>query len=172
MQSFDLSLSLFTNLNDPSVSFSLIAPCPPIHKDIVGPGSGASFLSLAAVTSTFPPPGIGSIIHCAGKLHLCPSWISPTTSRQKKMSLLPWWCQVMDFMFASGVQVKTWGSHWRWPSQRRHLYRPCVQTYRLPWGTIKGGRGALVSMSDLLVCCGVFVLYAVNLSDLELWIPP
>lgn len=93
----------------------------------------------------------------ARELHLCPSWISPTTSRQKKMSLLPWWCQVMDFMFASGVQVKTWGSHWRWPSQLRHLYRSCVQTYRLPWGSIKGGSGAMLSMSDLFVCWGLLL---------------
>lgn len=130
---------------------------PPIHKDIAGPGSGASSLSLAALTSA-STLGTGSIIHCAGTtVHLCPSWISPTTRRQEKMSLLPRWCQVMDFMFAGGVQVKTWGSHSRWPSQLRHLCWPCVQTYRLPWGSIKGGRGALVSMSDVFVCCGLLL---------------
>lgn len=144
----------------------------PNHKDIAGPGSGASSLSLAAMTLALPS-GTGSIIHHARTtVHLCPLWISPTTRRRKKMSLLPWWCLVMDFMYAGGVQVKTWGSLWRWPSQLRHLYRSCVQTYRLPWGTIKGRRGALVSMSDFVCLLWAIVAYAVNLSDLELWIPP
>lgn len=83
------------------------------------------------------PPLAQGQLFTARELHLCPWRIFPTTSRQKKMSLLPWWGQVMDFMFTSGVQVKTWGSHWRWPSQLRHPYQSCVQTYRLWWESIK-----------------------------------
>lgn len=137
-----------------------------------GPGSGASSLSLAALTSTStptphpPPSSWHRVNYSLRRNYTCVPRDSPppphptplpTTNRQKKMSLLPWWCQVMDFMFTSGVQVKTWGSRWRWPSQPRHLYQSCVQTYRLPWGSIKGDSAALVSMSDLFVCCGILL---------------
>lgn len=140
----------------PSVSLLHALMClPPIHKDTVGPGSGASSLSLAALTSMFSA-GTGSIIHCTGNTPVSLMNL-PDNQAPEKMSLLPWWCQVMDFMFASGVQVKTWGSHWRWPSQLSHLYHSCVQTYRLPWGSLKLGSGAQVSMSELFVCFGLLL---------------
>lgn len=101
------------------------------------------------------PPLAQGQLFTARELHLCPSWISPTSSREKKMSLLPWRCQVMDFMFASGVQVKTWGSHWRWPSQPRHLYRGCAckhtDSHEELW---KGGRAAPVSRVRLVCLLG------------------
>lgn len=60
-----LSLTSMIRLS-PSVSLPhALLSLPPIHKDIAGPGSGASSLSLAVTTSTIPP-GTGSIIHCAG----------------------------------------------------------------------------------------------------------
>ncbi|CAB1441672.1 unnamed protein product [Pleuronectes platessa] len=69
---------------------------------------GPSSLSLPPMTFTFAPwHRVNYSLH--GN-HTCVPGESPppTTSRQKKMSRLPWWCQVMDFMFARGVQVKTW----------------------------------------------------------------
>lgn len=155
-----LFISLLSNFNDPSVSFSLIAPCPLVstsHSQRHCRSRLRGVLFVIGSDDLHVPPW-HRVNYSLHRNYTCvPRESPPTTSRQKKMSLLPWWCQVMDFMFASGVQVKTWGSHWRWPSQPRHLYWSCVQTYRLPWGSIKGGSGASVSMSDLFVCCGLLL---------------
>lgn len=46
------------------------------------------------------PSGTGSIIH-----HSLVG-LPDNQQQPEKMSLLPWQCQVMDFLFASGVQVE------------------------------------------------------------------
>ena len=94
--------------------------------------------------------------------HLCPRWISPpTTSRQKKMSLLPWWCQVMDFMFARGVQVKNLEEAAEGDLHSQSiLYQSCVQTHRLPWGSIKGESGAPWFRCQTCFVCRRLLLWA------------
>lgn len=73
------------------------------------------------------------------------------TDNQKKMSPLPERRQVMDFMFAGGAQVKSWASWWRWPWQG--LRQWCVQTQT----PVRKWSRALVSMSDMFVCCGLLL---------------
>lgn len=54
------------------------------------------------------PLGIRSIIHLTGTTPVSLVNLHDNQLR-KKMSPLPGWCQVMDFMFTSGVQLKKRG---------------------------------------------------------------
>lgn len=165
-----LSQFFCVSCSSPCVSFSFTARAlsrlPPIHKESVGPGSGASSLSLAALTSTFSP-GIGSIIHCTGTTPV--SLVNlPDNQAPEKMSLLPWWCQVMDFMFASGVQVKNLGKPLKvtftvkssLPLMRANTQSPMGKYQTKEWST-----GFYVRFVCLF---WAIVVYPVNLNNLVL----
>lgn len=101
------SLTLPTSLSPSASSPHALSSPPPIHKDVAGPSSGASSPSLAPTTSE--SPSWHRVNYSLRGNHRTPVslvYLPPTTRARKKMSLLPWWCQVMDFMFARGVQVK------------------------------------------------------------------
>lgn len=80
--SSSVSYSLSTNFND--LSFSLIAPCPLVstsHSQRIWrvQAQGCPFCHWQRWPPRLPPPAQGQLF-TARELHLCPWWISPTTS--------------------------------------------------------------------------------------------
>lgn len=118
------------------------------------------------------PPLAQGQLFTARELHLCPSWISPTTDRQKKMSLLPWRCQVMDFMFTSGVQVKNLGKPLKvtftakasLPVVRANMHTPMRKYQRRVWSIGFRVGLCLFAVGYCCACCKAERPWAANFS--------
>lgn len=83
---------------------------PPLSDE--GPGLGGVLFVIGSddLTALPLPLAQGQLFTARDLLYTCvPREFNQTPEKRKKMSLLPCWCQVMDFMSAGGVQVKNPG---------------------------------------------------------------
>lgn len=101
-----------SEFNDQSVS-SVPLPARPLLSD-TGPGLGGVLFVIGGddLTALPLPLAQGQLFTARELLYTCvPREFNqtPEKRKKKKMSLLPCWCQVMDFMSAGGVQVKNPG---------------------------------------------------------------